>query len=500
MKKTCITILMLYVAINSIAQKTNNEINTLNTYKACLLNSDKSLIPSVIASKFRLAIYQAPMATKYFEQFIDQVQQNPTDIYWDSITEKEGVRSCKVHYVFNDKEDVSHVVFSEDGKLLYSDYLDVKGFNFNRYAESKKIATLPFTYNRGAIIVKAKLNGKDRVLNLMFDTGADGLALKADLQDEMAVKITEQRNVFVPGGQMKVNFSSGNTVTMGNLELTNQNLVLFPKIKPNIDGILGGSNLFRNYITEVNFERSEIVLYTFGNNSFFNDYNATNITYSTGVPTIPLNIYSSGKHFTSEFILDAGAGYQAIMFGSGTQYHDEKALNNSLKPLYESHNLSVGHKSPIKVGIADSINFAGLSFKNASLAVESYQAERHKAHNVKGSIGIQFLRRFNWVVDLNTYKFYTKKTQQMLPLDFVVNHYLIGYINNVLCVKRNLSTKNGTDAKDDQPLKLWDRIISIDNISFKTMQTEDIEAFKQKDSLNFKILRKGQIIGVAIQT
>ncbi|MBD0835385.1 retropepsin-like aspartic protease [Aestuariibaculum suncheonense] len=490
--------LTLLIALKGFSQDFNQEFNTLNTYKACLLKGDKTLIEDFISNDFRLGVYQAPMATNFFRNFIDNVGK-PNTIYWDAIVEDNGQRRCTVHYVYGDKEEVSNVVFSADGKLLYSDYLDTKGFNLNRYEESKKIATFPFVYDRGSIILKAKLNDSDKVLNMLFDTGADGLALKADLQEAMNVKITEERKVFVPGGEMTVNFSAGNTLSLGDFTLKNQNMVMFPKIKQGIDGIIGGSNFFRNYITEVNFERHEIVLYSFGENDFFDDYNATTFRYSEGVPTIPISINSEGNTFESEFILDAGAGYQAIMFGSGTKLQDEDLIIKSMTPLYNSFNTSVGHQTPVQIGLVDSISFAGLTFKDATFALESYEEGRHKGHNVLGSIGIQFLRRFNWVIDLNTYKFYTRmNTKTMLPLDFVIDNYLIGFVNNVLVVKRNLSTEQGTDASESDPLKLWDRIISIEGTSAKELNDTLISKLQQKETLKFQVSRRGQSLEVVL--
>lgn len=496
--KISVFILSFLMTLNSFSQGTEQEFKTLNTYKACLLKGDKSLIGDFVSKDFRLGVYQAPMATKFFVDVIEKVNK-PSTMYWDAVTEENGKRFCTVHYVFGEKEIVSNVVFSRNGKLLYSDYLDQKGFGFNRYGESKKIATFPFIYDRGAIILKAKLNDSDRVLNMLFDTGADGMALTDNLKDEIGIKITEERNVFVPGGEMKVNFSSGNTLKLDGFVLKNQNLVLFPKIRPGIDGILGGSNFFRSYITEVNFERHEIILYSFGENSFFKDYNSTEFRYSEGIPTIPITINSGGNTFESEFILDAGAGYQAIMFGSGTKLEDESLLIKSMKPLYNTVNKSVGHQSPVQVGLTDSISFAGLTFSKASLAVESYEEGRHKGHNVLGSIGIQFLRRFNWVIDLNTYNLYTKMNPEtMLPLDFVIDNYIVGYINNVLAVKRNLTTEQGTDDGEEDPLKIWDRIISIEGISAKELDEQKISKLQQQDSLKLQVLRKGKSVEVIL--
>ncbi|MBD0832182.1 retropepsin-like aspartic protease [Aestuariibaculum sediminum] len=497
MKIWSITLILLIV-FKTYSQGNTEEFNTLNAYKSCILKGETQDIEDFISEDFRVGVYQSPMATKYFGDVIENITR-PNTMFWDAVLEKQGKRYCKVHYVFSDHEEVSNVIFSKKGKLLYSDYLDKKAFNFDRYGTSKKVATIPFKYNQGAIILKVKLNGSERELNMLFDTGADGLALKSDLQKAMNVKVSSKRNVFVPGGEITVNYSKENSIELGDFKLENQNMVMFPRIREGIDGIVGGSNFFRNYITEVNFELSQIRLYTFGENNFFEDYEVTSFRYSQGVPTIPIVISSQGNTFESEFILDAGANYQAIMFGSGTKQQDEALLAQSMRPLFTTYNTSVGHKNPVEMGLVDSISFAGLTFKDASLAVEAYDAERHAAHEVLGSIGIQFLRRLNWVIDLNTYHFYTQKhTESMLPLDFVLGDYLLGYVNNVLVVKRHLKEVVVTSNTDDLTLKQWDRIMSIDGVSFKDLDSNKIKEFQKNKKVPIQIYRRGQMLNIEI--
>ncbi|MBD0824953.1 hypothetical protein [Aestuariibaculum marinum] len=71
----------------------------------------------------------------------------------------------------------------------------------------------------------------------------------------------------------------------------------------------------------------------------------------------------------------------------------------------------------------------------------------------------------------------------VLPLDFVVDDYLIGYINNVLVVKLNLATEQGTEASETDPLKLRDRIVTIDGVSAKDLNEALVSKIKQKETV-----------------
>ena len=480
------------------AQKKEVMESTLKNYKQCLLTKDANLIGGLVAPDFRLGVYQNPIALPLLRDFLKNVPA-PDSIFWDKPQTTAKKKWCNVHYIVQQKEQISKVFFAANGLLLYSDWLDKKGFNFDRYGQSKQIGVIPFVYENGSIIVKAQLNSNSKVLNMLFDTGADGLALRADLQNEMGVKITESRTINVPGGQMQVNYSEGNTLQVDGFNLQNQSLVLFPKIKPGVDGLIGGANLFRKYITEIDFENHQIILYSFGVNSKFEKYNATSMQYKNGVPSIPIEVKSKGQTFNSEFIIDAGAGYQAILFGSGTQQQNETLLHESLQPLFQTYNYSMANKSPIKIGLADQINFAGLTFTNASFAVESYDAQKHKEHTVNGSIGIEFLRRFNWVVDLNSYTFYSQKNRYTdLPLDFVVGDYLFGYQNETLLVKRYLKSEDGRNTDANASLKPGDVIESIQYIKANVITKNDIIRLQKETELSIHILRKGKSLEVLL--
>lgn len=494
---SCSLTVLCFISLNGFAQNAK-QLKTLNDYKKCLLNADKELINQFTSKDFRMGVYQAPTATNSFGDFLKNAPK-PDSIFWEKVKTVKGKCICKVHYLSKSKEVVSNVVFSNDGKLLYSDWLDQRGFNFNRYEQSRKIATIPFEVYRGSIIIKAKLNDSDKELKFLLDTGADGDALTEEAQKLIDVKITDVRTIVVPGGQTKVNYSAGNVYHFGDFKLDNQNLVVFPKFRPGIDGLLGGSTFFREYITEVNFDKKEIVLYSFGENEFFKEYQSTKLNYHSGIPSIPLQFQSKGNRFDSEFILDTGADYQAIMFGFGTKKQNEDLLISSLTPLYDSFNYSVGTKSAVKVGLAKSISFAGLQFDDASLVVESYSKDKHNAHTVDGSIGIELLKRFNWVVDLGSYTLFTKENADYnMPLDFAVNNYLFGFFNNNLFVKRNLGTEDGKSASPDDPIKPGELIISIDGIAAKDLTKDNVSKIQKKSTIDLVVQRKGQIVEVKL--
>ncbi len=467
--------------------------NTLQKYKQCLINKDASLIKDIVDKSFRLDVYEQPYSSGMFASFL-KIAQAPDSVYWDEPTEADvGKLDCMVYYVLGEQTLSSLVTLSGSGQLLFSDWLDSRGRSFYRRVPSEFVTSIPFKFVDNKIIIKARLNKSDTELNMLFDTGADGMALRTDLQEKCGVKITRSQSTNVPGGQMQVKMSDGNNLVLDSLIIPRQSLVLFDNIlSKEIHGIIGGSNLFRNFITEVDFDNNVIRLYKHGIFKATENYQQCNMTYVTGVPTVPFQIYCNGHEFKSEFIFDTGAGYEAIMFGSGMKQLEHSGIDTHIPVLYESYNYSVGHKEKIVIGSTDSVTLANMTFRKVNLAMEPYKAESHGRHNVLGSIGIKTLSRFNWIVDLTAYQIYSKPNNNShLPMDFILNGYAVEYFGQYLRVVRSLSQVKNTD---DTSLKSGDYILKLNDIPALELTTEKLEHIIQSKQVYVELSRDNKII------
>ena len=489
--KFCLYILLLIsTAINSLGlqAQTNKTIKqTLQNYKQCLQNSDKKLIGHIVDNSFRIGIYQQPIAGTMFATFLSMMQA-PDSVYWSKISKDDKGKYCMVHYTFGNQMVSSQVRFSDSGRLLFSDWLDEKGFGMYRRKPSTYVTSVPFKLFNGKIFIKARLNNSETQLNMLFDTGADGMALRTDLQDKCNVKISRDHTANVPGGQVQTKISEGNSLVLDSLTIPHQNLVLFDKMGKNVDGIIGGVSLFKNYIVEVDFEKELIRLYSHGAFNVPDEYRPCEMTYANGVPTIPFYIYKDGRRFDSNFIFDTGAGYEAILFGSGMKQLAKDSIGKHIPALYHSYNYSVGHKSEIIVGQTDSVKLANMAFKKLNLAMEPYRKENHGRHNVLGSIGIKTLKRFNWIVDLTDYKIYSKPNRDSsLPMAFALNGYLFEYLGKHLRIMRNL---NKQEDKTDDLLKPGDYILKFDNIPVLQLTSSTLEILRKKAKVKLTVQRK----------
>lgn len=490
MRKLVFFGLLVFNVFLAKSQSDSEIESTLQKYRQCLLASNPELIPEITSDEFRLGVYQQPISNELFTKFI-KLGQAPDSIHWSSIEGENLKRHCTVHYFKGDRKISSELFFSENGKLLFSDWLDQQGLGFLRRAVSSYVTSIPFQFDQNKIIISAKLNEADTTLNFLFDTGADGMALRTDLQARCGVKITRSHTANIPGGQMATKLSENNRLVFDSLTIPGQNLVLFDYMGKGIDGIIGGSNLFRQFITEVDFDEHVIRLYKHGGFLPPPSYKSCSMTYANGVPTVAITIYKGNRHFQSEFIFDTGAGYEAILFGSGMKQLEKDSIDRAIPALYHTVNYSVGHQADIAIGIADSVQFANRAFTNLNLGMEPYNEANHGRHNVLGSIGIKTLSRFNWIVDLTAYKIYTRSNKRSsLPMDFSLNGRLYGYVGDKLYVTRVL-----TDRKD-QPgdsVALWDCVLEIDGTTPSELTKERLMLLMEKKQIPLKVLRRGEV-------
>ena len=83
-------------------------------------------------------------------------------------------------FCFNGKEKKpTQIVFNSENKIAYVTFFDGL-YRVDRNAQVKEVASIPFEIVENGIAIKIKLNKADREFLMLFDTGADGMALNPD--------------------------------------------------------------------------------------------------------------------------------------------------------------------------------------------------------------------------------------------------------------------------------------------------------------------------------
>ncbi|MDR1762559.1 MAG: retroviral-like aspartic protease family protein [Dysgonamonadaceae bacterium] len=268
--------------------------------------------------------------------------------------------------------------------------------NNDRPAELRAI--VKFELDSGRIIVPVRLNDSQRTLRFLFDTGADGMAIRQSLADSLNLPESHSQSANIVGGTAKISISRGNSVHIGDtLTLPEQSIALFPEISGDLDGILGLNPAYR-YITEVNFDRQEIRLYSFGKFQYPENGEFITMKDSTNIILIPATLNIVGKKDAEGFfVFDTGASYHLIGFSRFVRKN--RLLLTGFKPESEASTVSMGHATPVFNGKAFQFRLNRFTFDQMPVTLQASSSRNDSADTPDGSIGIFIINRFNFVID-----------------------------------------------------------------------------------------------------
>ena len=279
-------------------------------------------------------------------------------------------------------------------------------------------AVIPFEVWSGQIVVSLRLNGSGAVLRFLFDTGADGMAIRRSLADSLGLTVSHRQNASVVGGSVQVEISSANTVHLSDtFALKGQNIALFPDIKHGLDGVIG-LNLAAAHAVGVDFDKKQIRLSAFGAQQREEAAAVIPIADRRGGLVViqgALNV-AGKKEVVGNFIFDTGAAYHLIAFSRFVRKN--RLLLTGFQPEGQASTVSMGRATPVFYGKAHSFRLApDLAFADMPVTLQaSTGAGSAGAPDgaPDGSIGIKLIQNFNFSIDLQKkeLRLYPRREQQ----------------------------------------------------------------------------------------
>jgi len=321
-------------------------------------------------------------------------------------------------------------------------------------------AVIPFVFRNNRIIVKLKINESDRILNMLFDTGADGIGMKREVAEAIGLKESRKQKTQVVGATTEIVISEGNTMRFDTLQIKNQNIGIFPNYSDELDGLFGG-NFLRNYITEINFDQSVIKLYRFGKITYPDGGCRIPLDYSSGLPGIVAKAkMTNGKEVPAQLYFDSGANYPLIFFGPGVKKHE---LENGFLPRFRGTTVSLGHQTPTMSGPIDLLELGEFKIPGFTCTLQSYSPEMENwGPGIDGSLGIEIISKFNCFINLPAKEFYLLPNKSFAyPTDFWLGNIQFGFSGEQLVIKRQLPDLENPENQ----LKEKDVIIRINDNS-----------------------------------
>src|SRR5690606_18133967 len=253
-------------------------------------------------------------------------------------------------------------------------------------------------------------NGTGKTLNMLFDTGADGMAIDEKKASEIGVKVTRENNASVVGGTQQIKVSERNDVEISELKMDNISIAIFPsRPDDHSDGIIGNS-ILRRYITHIDYDNNELSLFEFGDFNYPGEGKPIPITFPQGVIHLHADLSITGEApIRGEFIFDTGAGYSLIAFRPFVKEH--KLLVSGFKSEVSSTTSSLGTVTPTFTGIAEWLALENMEpmLKFPISLMGGSSANKDWNPGADGSLGVRAISRYNHYINLLDGEIYLSK-------------------------------------------------------------------------------------------
>lgn len=482
MKKTFLLLILIF---GSSIYAQNDIQKSIKTFEKAFQNKSYQEMKDLLAPQFTVGVGDASSNEFYLNGIFKAFQALDSIQIGKSVAIKNET-FVLVDFCFNGKEKKpSQIVFNSENKMLYVTFFDGL-YKVDRHAQVKEVASIPFEIIENGIAIKIKLNKADREFLMLFDTGADGMALNPDSAYKAGVVVTKSKSASVVGGSQQVQYSADNTIYIGDQVLKNQGLVIFPK-HGIYDGLFG-ANLLRNFITSVNFHTMTIDLYNFGNFTYWGKAKPLVFDYKSGLPVVKMNLtFEDKKTVEGSFTFDTGAGYDLIAYGP---FNHKNNLEASLKTEYTSVNYSLGKQTKIVGGAIPNVAINGNNFPNVTIALQEYDEANKNWAFADGSLGIDLIRRFNFTINLLDKTVYLEPNKSFKKASSI---YLGGLIldfdeNQNLIVKRIINQEN----EDLKKVKIGAKVTQINDFEAKDLlNSENLKKLKETEESKDFIIEQG---------
>jgi hypothetical protein len=265
------------------------------------------------------------------------------------------------------------------------------------------VTSIPFVLTKhNNISVEAIFNTSDTA-QLMFHLAVGGISTITNSSEKLAsIKWNVTDTVGSWGGNSLSRMSANNTVQIGSLQFDSVLVAESMHSGHETDGKFG-PNLFKSHFIEINFDELNISLYNYLP-LFIEEYEVIPLLVENGLYFIDAKIKIENELINNRYLLHSG--YSAALL-----FDDEFAVNNLLNeklPLLSESELkdSFGNILKTKKSEVDSFNVGAISFSNLPISFFEGAIGRQKM----SVLGMDILKRFNLLLDLENKKLYLKKS------------------------------------------------------------------------------------------
>jgi hypothetical protein len=264
---------------------------------------------------------------------------------------------------------------------------------------AQRITRIPFELNGNSIFLQVRVN-TSRLLWFALDTGAYGSVINKPVLQTLGLKTDRGGVTTGAGGRVESALLSGVNIDVGGAPLRDLNIVALDlTLLENssghaMDGILG-SELFRRYVVELDYDAKEISLYEPATFAYTGRGESLPLTFNDNHPYVRAAVELPGRApIEGEFVIDAGSNFPLILLPS---FIEANKLRDALPPTFQTYGRGVGGEVALPLGRATRLRLGGFSVERPVTAfpTDGTFGRAGKA----GNIGSATLRHFRVIFD-----------------------------------------------------------------------------------------------------
>ncbi|CAM1343991.1 aspartyl protease family protein [Tenacibaculum amylolyticum] len=276
-----------------------------------------------------------------------------------------------------------------------------------------QIAKIPFELEDDLMFVKVKINDDPNERIFVFDTGATSDLLDTKVAEDLGLEANFRQSATGAGGTkdydivLSQKLTLSNNITVENTHLVLSDLTRLRSSGRNFVGIIGYS-LLKDYITKIDYDNNEILLFDKIENVATKGYKAIPFKFGSGLPIPQFDIritLRNGDSFTGRVFFDSGAALALLI---NTPFNKENNLSKKVEKslISKSQNLH-GESTSEKIAIK-SMNIGGYELGEMAVNIAHDKNGVSSYKNYLGILGGEVISKFNIILDYSTSILYLK--------------------------------------------------------------------------------------------
>ena len=266
-------------------------------------------------------------------------------------------------------------------------------------------APIQFQLANSLIYMQASLNGS-HPLWVILDTGSSFTVIDESVLRMLGLQFLGEGNAYGPGqgSPQKFAFASHTTLMFAGANLDNQTVASLPlgwfarELGRSVDGFLG-SNVFRNYVVEIDYANQTLRLHNPATYSYSGSGQRLPLQFVwDNIPSVRAEVVAQdGTAITGVFIVDSGATTAIWLSKAFTDAHPE--FLSAQETIEVPNVVAVGGEFTSRLGRVPAFRLGGFVISMPLTQFSQNTSGIFATPDVAGTIGAQTLQRFKVIFD-----------------------------------------------------------------------------------------------------